>query len=66
MDRGPWWATVHGVTKSRTQLSTTKIVAFFALGTLLSTGDTVVDKKDQKKSCLLVAGSLNIGENTYL
>ena len=22
MDRGSWWATVHGVTKSRTQLST--------------------------------------------
>ena len=22
MDRGAWWATVHGVTKSRTQLST--------------------------------------------
>ena len=21
MDRGPWWATVHGVTKSQTQLS---------------------------------------------
>ena len=21
MDRGAWWATVHGVTKSRTQLS---------------------------------------------
>ena len=21
MDRGPWWATVHKVTKSRTQLS---------------------------------------------
>ena len=21
MDRGPWWATVHEVTKSRTQLS---------------------------------------------
>ena len=21
MDRGPWWATVHGVTKSWTQLS---------------------------------------------
>ena len=21
MDRGPWWTTVHGVTKSRTQLS---------------------------------------------
>ena len=21
MDRGPWWATVHGVTKSRTRLS---------------------------------------------
>ena len=22
MDRGAWWATVHGVTKSQTQLST--------------------------------------------
>ena len=22
MDRGPWWAKVHGVTKSQTQLST--------------------------------------------
>ena len=22
MDRGAWWATVHGVTKNRTQLST--------------------------------------------
>ena len=22
MDRGAWWATVHGVTKSRTQLNT--------------------------------------------
>ena len=21
MDRGPWWATVHGVTKSQTRLS---------------------------------------------
>ena len=21
MDRGPWWATVHGVTKNQTQLS---------------------------------------------
>ena len=21
MDRGAWWATVHGITKSRTQLS---------------------------------------------
>ena len=25
MDRGTWWATVHGVTKSRTQLSTQEI-----------------------------------------
>ena len=23
MDRGAWWATVHGVTKSRTQLTNT-------------------------------------------
>ena len=28
MDRGAWWATVHGVTKSRTQLkSKTKVAA---------------------------------------
>ena len=26
MDRGAWWATVHGVTKSRTRLSTTGTV----------------------------------------
>ena len=25
MDRGTWWATVHGVAKSRTQLSTQEI-----------------------------------------
>ena len=25
MDRGVWWATVHGVTKSQTHLSTQKI-----------------------------------------
>ena len=30
MDRGAWWATVHGVAKSRTRLSTNVI-----LGTLL-------------------------------
>ena len=28
MDRGAWWATVHGVTKSQTQLSTYKHMKF--------------------------------------
>ena len=26
MDRGAWWATVHGVTKSQTQLSTAQLI----------------------------------------
>ena len=26
MDKGAWWATVHGATESQTQLSTTHIV----------------------------------------
>ena len=26
MDRGDWWATVHGVTKSRTQLSNLTLI----------------------------------------
>ena len=28
MDRGAWWVTVHGVTKSQTQLSTYKHMKF--------------------------------------
>jgi len=28
MDRGAWWATVHGVTKSQTCLTTTMVVLF--------------------------------------
>ena len=28
MDRGAWWATVHGVTKSQMQLSTTYMCVF--------------------------------------
>ena len=29
VDRGAWWATVHGVAKSRTRLSGTKLVILF-------------------------------------
>ena len=29
MDRGAWWATVHGVTKSKTRLST--VVSYFKI-----------------------------------
>ena len=25
MDRGPWWATVHGITESQTRLSTSQL-----------------------------------------
>ena len=28
MDRGAWWATVHGIAKSRTRLSNTHICVF--------------------------------------
>ena len=31
MDRGAWWATVHGVTKSQTQLSTYKHMEVFTV-----------------------------------
>ena len=35
IDRGDWWATVHGVTKNQTQLSThiplTQILKYFTL-----------------------------------
>ena len=37
MDGGAWWATVHGVTKSRTQLSDFTFTFFF-LGDLDSDG----------------------------
>ena len=32
MDRGSWWATVHGVTKSQTQLSDFHFTATLLLG----------------------------------
>ena len=31
MDRGAWWATVHGVTKSQTQLSNSHLFTFTPL-----------------------------------
>ena len=31
IDRGPWWATVHGVTKSRTQLSNQLLYTYSGL-----------------------------------
>ena len=33
MDGGPWWATVHGVAKSRTRLS--ELTNYYVQGTLL-------------------------------
>ena len=32
MDRGAWWATVHGVTKSQTQLINTHFTFYFKVG----------------------------------
>ena len=32
MDRGAWWATVHGVTKSRTRLSDFTHISHVAIG----------------------------------
>ena len=37
MDRGAWWATVHGVVKSRTQLSM-QILSFEFLSVLVGVG----------------------------
>ena len=35
MDKGAWWATVHGVAKSRTRLSDLKQQQLYTQGTLL-------------------------------
>ena len=32
MDRGPWWPTVHGITKNRTGLSTYTFLFFLSFG----------------------------------
>ena len=32
MDRGTWWATVHGVSKNRTRLSDLTLLCFHSLG----------------------------------
>ena len=34
MDREAWWATVHGVTKSRTQLSDFTFTSYIAQGSI--------------------------------
>ena len=31
MDRGAWWATVHGVTKRKTQKANTNLLTWFGL-----------------------------------
>ena len=44
MDRGAWWATVHGVTKSRTQLSDFISLHFTCMKLRLETGHLAVKK----------------------
>ena len=52
MDRGVWWATVHGVTKSRTQLSdftftfTETLTTNQAVLEAVDTTDTAIQRKD--------------------
>ena len=46
MDRGTWWATVHGVTKSRTQLSDfTFTFHFHALEKEMATHSSVLARR---------------------
>ena len=43
MDRGAWWAAVHGITKSRTQLSNfTSTFHFYALEKEMATHSSVL------------------------
>ena len=63
MDRGAWWATAHGVTKSQTRLSLTHahthtwiellcfLFALFLLATLCSTWDLSSQTRDPTASC---------------
>ena len=45
MDGGGWWATVHGVAKSRTRLSclTFTFISGYKLGRSLNTGDIYIN-----------------------
>ena len=46
MDRGPWWATVHGVTKSQTHLKQLSMYAGYARESFYS------DEKAEKPKCM--------------
>ena len=47
MDRGAWWATVQGVTKSQTQLSN-----YAQHNVILGTKQEIINKKKKKKKKL--------------
>ena len=56
MDRGDWWSTVHGVTKSRTPLSAQHFHFFQAIpGDLLSLMDSCYPLKlERQTACYFV------------
>ena len=54
MDRGAWWAAVHGVAKSRTRLSDfTFIFHFHALEKEMATHSSVLHKHEQTAEALV-------------
>ena len=67
MDGGPWWATVHGVTKSRTQLSDfTFTFHFHALEREMATHSSTHAWKiprTEEPGRLQSMGSLRVGHN---
>jgi len=66
MDRGAWWAAVHGVTKSRTRLSFTFSFLFHALEKEMATHSSVLAWRipGTREPCgLLSMGSHRVGHD---
>ena len=58
MDRGTWWATVHGVAKSKTQLSTQVVWHIWQVAYVIP--------NDGQRTCASVTAPLNVETESSL